>query len=392
MNPKLFQVFFHIITCIIVLPFLFCSKNPIDSDPEEKNGTIVIKTIVPQDRVFPFFPDSAVVTVSGQRGIFSLPLSIQGDSVTGSISVPQGRDWEVTVTVFDTSKNRWCMGKDTVNSWNSVSSLTYIKLKQVQTNVITDDTIPGHRLIADELWQGNCYLRGDIYISQNTRLTVAPNSIIKIAVSASDWDSSIFKEGLIEIYCSGSFFAQGKSDSIIIFTTDSTSPRPGSWWGIGASGDYHIMEYCHVSGADAGVFVFSVEKSVSVNSCLFSCSNTGVISTQTSISFSNMTFDSVGYCFHLLGSHTSTDIDFCNFPENSRYDIFASGSNQSITVRNSNFSKNRKYNLEVLYPDKYITITAENCYNIVAYEDTASGIFNIINPSSEPIEGAGCGF
>jgi hypothetical protein len=34
----------------------------------------------------------------------------------------------------------------------------------------------------------------------------------------------------------------------------------------------------------------------------------------------------------------------------------------------------------------------KNCYNIVAYGDTANGTFNFINSASEPIEGAGCGF
>jgi hypothetical protein len=390
MNPKFFLL--HATISIIFFPFLFCS-NPVDSDPsKEKFGTIVIKTSVPTGRVFPFIPDSAVATVSGKKEIIIHPLSLYGDSVTGSISVPLRETWEITVTVFDTSKGRWCTGKDTLTIDYPFPHNAYIKLKQVQTNVITDDTIPGHRLVADELWQGNCILKGDIIISPDTRLTVAPNSIIKIATGNPDWDSSLFKAGIIEIYCNGSFFAQGKSDSIIVFTTDSTSPRPDSWWGIGASGDYHTMEYCHISGAYTGFFVFSGAKSVFVKNCLFSCSGTGVVTTPTSISFSKLTFDSVEHCIHILGDLTSTEIDFCNFPRNSHNDIFASGNKQSITVRNSNFSKNRRYNLFFLYSDEFNKITAENCYNIVAYGDTANGTFNFINSASEPIEGAGCGF
>lgn len=318
----------------------------------------------------------------------SKTLTVFGDSSNGIVSgIAAGKGRIITVTVFNSARNKWCIGKDTVDINKNLTSFTWIKLKQVQPNYVTDDTIHGHILKADEIWRGTCFLRGDITVPSGIELTIVPGSTIRVATSNLDQDSGTFAKGRVEIYGSGTFTARGDANHVITFTSDSASPKVFAWWGIGWGYGAVNMAYCSISSTDYGVF-FMTNSIGSVENFFISHAQSGIVDYGDGCSCSKITFSEVKFPISISGGNKSTDISLCDFPEGSLVDVKASGSNQTISVRNCNFKSTEYYNL---YSEYGSMITANNCYNIYKVKDSTGAVL-ITNQADSSIPDAGCGF
>jgi|GEM_PF-3469123 hypothetical protein len=383
----------------LLLRFVICSTlfgcvmnlcSCADDDSDYYNtSTIRLKAFVEKDRVFPFYCDSAVVTISSSdMTTYYKNITFSGDSVDEYISgIPCGNNREITVTVFDPTRTRWCTGKDTVYVSCSVTGISRIKLKQVQPNIISNDTIPGHKLAADEIWRGECLLKGDILIPSDIQLTIEPGSTIRITSGQLDWDSVHLAKNQVEIHCNGSLLANGSAGNIISLIPESLSTDKFIWWGIGCSGKHVSITHCHISNAEYGIFIFSLGDIPYIKNCLISYSSTGIVDFGPDNSFYNLSFHNVRYSFMIHKNNKTIDISLCDF--NSLYiDIFGTDSNQNIMVRNSNFFSD-KPNLTIA---DGTMITAINCYHLDGVDGNTTGIINIINQSAGPHPDAGCGF
>lgn len=344
-----------------------------------------------KDILFPFYCDSAVLTItSSDMTTFCKNITFSGDSVEEYISgIPCGNDREITVTVFDPTKTRWCMGKDTVDVTSSTTRLLIMKLKQVQPNIISNDTIPGHRLKADEIWRGECFLRGDIEIPEDIRLTIEPGSTIRITSGQPDWDSLYLAKNIVEIHCNGSLLANGNMENIISLVPENFSSETFVWRGIGCSGQYASITYCHISHAEDGIFIYTNHGMANCKNCLISHSSAGIVDFGPENSFSNLTFYDVRYSFMIYNDNKMVDISLCDFSKTSLVDVFGTDSNQTIMVRNCNFYSKEHCNVRIR--DGSI-LTAVNCYNIDQVKADSTGVINIINQASIPLSDAGCGF
>lgn len=373
-----------LLSCVMNL----CSCSDDDSD-YYNTSTIRLKAIMVKDRIFPFYCDSAVVTISSSgMTTFHKNIIFSGDSVDEYISgVPIGDNREVTVTVFDPTRTRWYTGKDTIYVGSSRTELAYIKLKQVQPNIISNGMIPGHMLTADEVWRGECLLRGDIIIPQDLQLTIEPGATIRITCDQPDWDSSIFAENEVEIYCNGTLLANGNAQNIISMVPDCLLSDESMWWGIGCSGEYASFTYCHISHAERGMFIFS--SMANCNNCLMSYCNAGITDFGPENSFSNITFYDVRFPLAIYNENKIVDISLCDFSKTSLVDVNGLNTNQNITIRNSNFYSKEYHNLEIADGS---VMTAVNCYNIDKVDENESGVISLINQSTVPLSDAGCGF
>lgn len=390
---------FDFFLAVSVTLFCFCFDDSDYFGPySSTNGSIYVKAYVKHDNLFPFICDSAVIIVTASDMIpFYQNIPVSGDSAIGLISgIAEGNDRQITVTVFDPTKLRWCSGFDTCDIIDSRTVYTTLKLKQQQPNVISNDTINGHRLTADEIWSGNCFLRGDIIIPDDVRLTVEAGSTIRIATSQLDWDSSIQALNKVEIHSNGEFIADGNYNSIISFIPDSISQGINFWWGIGSSGSKISLTYCHISSAQYGLFVFSGNKTAPrLENCNMFYVNVGLADFGPGNSYSRLTFSEVNNPITIHGKNKNVDISLCDFPQNSSVDVTSAGSSQSITIRSSNFYSKKFCNLYISQnsaESTATTITAIDCYNIFQAKDNESGMIFISRQASEQISDAGCGF
>ena len=96
---------------------------------------------------------------------------------------------------------------------------------------IQAQTVSG-ALTADETWSGTMTLEGDVTVPEEITLTIAPGTKV-LSKRRQDTTSSGLDKSAIEIVLNGgNLVASGTASNPIVFSTDSTAPEPGDWYGI----------------------------------------------------------------------------------------------------------------------------------------------------------------
>ena len=135
------------------------------------------------------------------------------------------------------------------------------------------DSGPTHhsgQIDTNEVWlpSGNPHiLDGDVWAGDSVTLTIMPGCTLRFAANA-------------ELYAGyarpGSIVAVGTADSVIAFTSSSTAPEPGDWWGVGIyglAGNDTRFSYCDFSyaGADDNHgTIYVSEATVAISHCRIS--------------------------------------------------------------------------------------------------------------------------
>jgi hypothetical protein len=129
-------------------------------------------------------------------------------------------------------------------------------------------------LARDEIWSGDIYITGDIFVPEDVTLTIEPGTIIKMAANSDDqhaggehvkdeltWDlekgvwkdlsaTNEYTQSHINFTVEGNLIAIGTLDEQIIFTSDSDSPYYLDWDHMGIKNG--TIKYCVFEWAHAG--------------------------------------------------------------------------------------------------------------------------------------------
>ncbi len=100
-------------------------------------------------------------------------------------------------------------------------------------------------------------------IKSGTTLTILPGSTVKFAAG-------------IKLLINGSFVANGTSSQPITFTSVSSTPAPGNWYGLDLKGGPNTLKYCNINYATYGVVVNNNQSTTIENCNIKYCSNYGV--------------------------------------------------------------------------------------------------------------------
>jgi hypothetical protein len=125
-----------------------------------------------------------------------------------------------------------------------------IILSSLQLN---GETIIAGGNIINQTWTaaGSPYIvQGDITIPSGSILTIEPGVIVKFATSDNLFSGINSLKCELTIQNNGTLFVQGTAISYITFTSNSTTPTVGDWYGLVVNSggicniDYCYMEYC----------------------------------------------------------------------------------------------------------------------------------------------------
>jgi TonB family protein len=88
-------------------------------------------------------------------------------------------------------------------------------------------------ITTNEIWRNTITLTGDVEVAANARLTISPNTVIRVLPNQDDRNAGIAKDK-IEIIVKGELICEGvpDNDGRIRFTSAAKTPIAGDWHGI----------------------------------------------------------------------------------------------------------------------------------------------------------------
>lgn len=116
------------------------------------------------------------------------------------------------------------------------------------------NVIINHEIDRNTNWNQDICLTGDVVVTENATLTIAPGVRIVFASSQDQQQQGIW-EDKVELHIYGTLKAQGTEKKPISFISDNPSPKPDDWGSIiiGKNNTQSILNYCQVSFAQRGV-------------------------------------------------------------------------------------------------------------------------------------------
>jgi hypothetical protein len=222
----------------------------------------------------------------------------------------------------------------------------------------------GYTLNSDETWSGIVELKGNVTVPSGRTLTISAGTKVKIADD-------------VEIEIEGSLLVNGTASGVVRFYSSSTNPSQDSWDQISFSGAKLEINYCAVSDASDGVFVYSTSSAntVKFDHCLFSNCGSGIVdfsnNSNVTVSYSTFLDNSYGG-YDQWGENKKVAIDGCAF-ENITYGAIGllSSNNKSpkaaiINLSKSNFLREGSLKFidasSALFPPFNTTLVASGCY------------------------------
>lgn len=200
---------------------------------------------------------------------------------------------------------------------------------------ISFGTANARTLIGDETWSGLESLTENVIVPSGITLTIDPGTIVEFSAGAG-----------IELLIDGTLIANGILGNEITFTSNSGTPLKGDWTWI------------RFSSTGGGSIMYS----------RIEYANTGVMSSNTSLTLSNNTFESNNYGINSYGSsslienNVFSNNDFgisCNdssavikmnyFYNNTNDGINISGTSSGLSVLNNVVYSNGGHGIEVEY-------------------------------------------
>jgi parallel beta-helix repeat protein len=221
---------------------------------------------------------------------------------------------------------------------------------------------------ADETWEGEILLSGDVFVAPGATLTVQPGTVVRMPASGDTEDRPIefIEEGdepgertSIAIVIMGTLDSRGTSDQPILFTSDSQAPSNLDWHGIMIEGDGSVL----LDRATIEHSMFGLQ----------------LVSPTLSLSVSNSTFQDIRVCAicaagpRLLGQEVVISDNRFVGCEREAIDTYA---DQRIVVRRNVFSENHVAIMSV-----GSTITIED--NLFVGNDRGIGVVADGSPTIE---------
>ena len=90
--------------------------------------------------------------------------------------------------------------------------------------------IDGSVIKSRDNWSGNVLVRGDVIIGKNARLTIDPGTQIRFQPQDNAKGGS--DKTRIEIIVYGVIIVKGTVENKVLFTSASSSPQMGDWYGL----------------------------------------------------------------------------------------------------------------------------------------------------------------
>ena len=141
---------------------------------------------------------------------------------------------------------------------NNIINRLIILLIFVNTTfaIAQTEVINGKNISGNVRWHGTKIIRGDVTVMPSARLVITPGT--KILFSAnSDAKKSGNDKTKSELIIKGVLIAQGALGNKITFSSESSSPRMGDWYGIifHKVTEQSILDYCVVEYAYVGITI-----------------------------------------------------------------------------------------------------------------------------------------
>ncbi len=115
----------------------------------------------------------------------------------------------------------------------------------------------------EETWSGVVQLKGDVTVTSSGELTILPGTRIECDANVDAQIGGVHTSRIEIIVDNGSLIAQGTETSPIVFTSSSTSPVKGDWYGLIFYGENISLKNCQIYYGINGITVNSGNPSFS---------------------------------------------------------------------------------------------------------------------------------
>ncbi|CAB1063893.1 hypothetical protein D1BOALGB6SA_8678, partial [Olavius sp. associated proteobacterium Delta 1] len=133
-----------------------------------------------------------------------------------------------------------------------------IEVPTAQVTVTVDSSLPTTTglLTGDEAWSGEILLTGDVTVPAGVTLTIEPGTTARF-LALNDDQGSGSNGSRAELIVRGALVAEGTAEQPIVFTSSSSDPNKGDWYGIRLVADANdasiSLDHCTVAYAAVGV-------------------------------------------------------------------------------------------------------------------------------------------
>lgn len=261
--------------------------------------------------------------------------------------------------------------------------------------------VKGHELTADEVWEGNIFLTGDIVVPAGKTLCINAGTNVKIVggrLPKGAYDGGAYG-GVADIYVEGNLNMNGVSASPVNMYSSSSNNN----WGrisFGKSGTGKI-QYASINNVDFGIYLFASNtsarhlfKNIYFSNCLIGFIKEGA----NTVELRGVTFRDNNSNIAIYGIR-SGDLPSKTSIINSEFtgllSVYIDGTNNVVNITNSNFRIEDDFfvNIYISGSGSNNTVTADNCFGIQTYNNPdSSNKFIQSNIASSALSGIGCGF
>jgi subtilisin family serine protease len=150
-------------------------------------------------------------------------------------------------------------------------------------------------ITSNQTWSKFAFVIGDVTISNNVTLTIEPGTTVKFAAH-SDVEADGADTNRCELVVQGTLVAEGTPSNPIVFSSNSTDPQPGDWYGIrftNSSVDSTcVIENCYITQAQHGIYCDQASPKITNNQighCVYGvlCENASPVVTNNKIILNN---------------------------------------------------------------------------------------------------------
>ena len=228
----------------------------------------------------PAVPVSHITSPENSTTLSDSVIHVQGIAVSPNgisrveISTDSGTTWQKATGAERWSYDWTVPGNGTYTLFtraiDKVGNVEILGAGHAVTKTASNITTSGI-LMENETWSGEILLTGDVTVPSGITLTVEPGTTIR-AQALSDDQAGGDEEFVVELIVKGTLSAVGTDTKPIVFTSSSTTPAKGDWYGIRVITDtknesltlvYCTIEYTYLAGIGVDVDNFGQTLNIS---------------------------------------------------------------------------------------------------------------------------------